>query len=60
MLPLNQLSASEVARGVASGRYTAEAVTRACLDRIETRDKQVKAWAFIDPDVALLSNNVCD
>ena len=50
---LNELSACEIARGVVSGRYKAEAVTRACLDRVEARDKQVKAWAFIDPDLAL-------
>jgi amidase len=60
VLRLNELSASEVARGVASGRYTAEAVTRACLDRIEARDKQVKAWAFIDPDLALKQARAID
>src|SRR5215467_2015320 len=60
MLPLNQLSASEIAHGVAGGRYTAEAVTRACLDRIEERDKQVKAWAFLDPELALKQARAID
>src|SRR5579871_1684537 len=60
MLRLNELSACDVARGVASGRYSAEAVTRACLDRIEARDKQVKAWAFIDPDLALTQARAVD
>lgn len=50
---LNELSACEVARGVASGAFTAEAVVRDCLERIEERDKQVKAWAFVDPEIAL-------
>ncbi len=50
---LNELSVFEVARGVTSGRFTAEAVTRACLDRIEERESAVKAWAFIDPEVPL-------
>ena len=50
---LNELSACEVARGVAAGRFTAEAVTRACLERIEERDREVKAWAFVDPALAL-------
>ena len=50
---LNELSACEVARGVAAGNFTAQAVVRDCLDRIERRDKQVKAWAFIDPELAL-------
>lgn len=50
---LNELSASEVAAGVASGRFSAEAVTAACLDRIEARDKDIKAWAFVDREIAL-------
>src|SRR5262249_9011221 len=50
---LNELSACEVAGGVAAGQFTGEAVTRACLDRIEARDKQVKAWAFVDSEIGL-------
>ena len=50
VLRLNELSACEIAHGVTAGRFTAESVARACLDRIEARDKQVKAWAFIDPE----------
>ena len=53
MLRLNELSACDVARGVAAGRFTAEAVTRACLERIEERDHDVKAWTFIDAELAL-------
>ena len=60
VLPLNQLSASEIACGVASGRFTAEAVTRACLDRVEERDTQVRAWAFIDPELALKQARAVD
>jgi amidase len=50
---LNELSACDIAQGVASGTFSAEAVVRDCLDRIEERDKQVKAWAFIDGKLAL-------
>ncbi|HEY4265779.1 MAG TPA: amidase [Micropepsaceae bacterium] len=50
---LNTLSACEIARGVAAGAFTAEAVTRDCLARIEERDGAVKAWAFVDPELAL-------
>ncbi|MSP94827.1 MAG: amidase [Alphaproteobacteria bacterium] len=50
---LNELTAGKIADGVKAGRFTAEAVTRACLERIEARDKQVKAWAYIDPKLAL-------
>jgi len=60
VLPLNQISAGEIVRGVTSGRFTAVAVTRACLDRIEARDKDVKAWAFIDPELALAQARAID
>src|SRR5512146_2080949 len=50
---LNELSATEAAQGVAAGRYTVEAVTRACLDRIELRDRTIRAWAYIDPKLAI-------
>lgn len=53
MACLNALSACEIARGVASGTFTAEAVTRDCLARIEERDNAVKAWAFVDPELVL-------
>ena len=36
--PLNELPAREVVRGVRQGTFTAEAVARACLDRIATRE----------------------
>ena len=51
--PLNELPARDVVRGVSQGTFTAEAVTRACLDRIAAREPSVKAWAFIDPELAL-------
>src|SRR5882762_4705871 len=50
---LNELSANEVARGVMKGAFTAEAVIRACLDRIAAREATVKTWAFVDPELAL-------
>ena len=54
MKPLNQLTATEIVQGIAAGRTTAEAVARACLDRIGERESAVQAWQFLDPgDVAL-------
>ena len=50
---LNELPARDVVRGIKQGTFTAEAVTQACLDRIAEREPAVKAWAFIDPDLAL-------
>src|SRR5690349_917083 len=49
----NELSACEAARGIARREITSEALVRACLDRIESREKTVRAWAFIDPGLAL-------
>lgn len=59
-LDLNQLSACAVADGVSKGLFSAEDVVRACLDRIEIRDRQVKAWAYIDPGLALAQAKAID
>jgi Asp-tRNA(Asn)/Glu-tRNA(Gln) amidotransferase A subunit family amidase len=48
-----RLTASEIAALIKDGRSTAEAATRACLDRIAGRDAAVRAWAFVDPDAAI-------
>jgi Asp-tRNA(Asn)/Glu-tRNA(Gln) amidotransferase A subunit family amidase len=50
---LNELTASEIAATIASGRTTSEAVVRACLDRIAARETEVQAWAAFDPEQAL-------
>ena len=58
--PLNRQSATEIVQSIAAGNTTAEAVTAACLDRIEEREGTVKAWAFIDPDHALAQARALD
>src|SRR5690349_16097501 len=60
MPSLNELSATDVARGIAQGKFTAEAVTRACLDRIAAREPVVQAWATIHPDHALAQARALD
>jgi Asp-tRNA(Asn)/Glu-tRNA(Gln) amidotransferase A subunit family amidase len=50
---LNELSVTEVARRIAVGEVTAEAVVRDCLARIEVREPTVHAFATIDPEHAL-------
>ena len=45
--------AAEAARAIADGRTTSEAVVGACLARIAEREETVRAWAFLDPDLAL-------
>jgi amidase len=53
MQQLNQLSASEAARRLATREITAEQMARACLVRIEEREAEVRAWIHIDPDAVL-------
>jgi len=49
----NELDAIEALAAMASGRLSAEALTRACLDRIAARDSVVRAFAHLDPERAL-------
>lgn len=51
--PLHQYSAAEVAAAVSSGKVKCETVARACLERIEQREPVVRAWSFLDADLAL-------
>ena len=50
---LNKLSATEAAARIAAGKLKSEALVAACLERIGQREKDVRAWAFIDPELAL-------
>jgi Asp-tRNA(Asn)/Glu-tRNA(Gln) amidotransferase A subunit family amidase len=50
---LNKLSATEAAERIAAGKLKSVALVTACLERIGQREKDVQAWAFIDPDLAL-------
>jgi Asp-tRNA(Asn)/Glu-tRNA(Gln) amidotransferase A subunit family amidase len=58
--PLNELSAAEAARRIAAGEITCEALAAACLERIDQRDEQVRAWAFIDRKRALAQAHALD
>ncbi|MCX6635670.1 MAG: amidase family protein [Acidobacteria bacterium] len=49
----NELHAIDALAQMAAGRLTAEALTRACLDRIAARDPVVRAFAWLDPARAL-------
>ena len=57
---LADLTASEAAAGIAAGKYTSEALVRACLDRIAAIDPDVKAWIFLDPEMALAQARALD
>ena len=51
--PLNELDASELARGLQRREITAEDVVRACLAHIEAREPAVQAWTHLAADAAL-------
>lgn len=53
MVPVNELSAIEMARRIARRELRVETLVRACLARIEARESIVGAWTFLDPDSAL-------
>ncbi|MGE0699485.1 MAG: amidase [Hyphomicrobiaceae bacterium] len=58
--PLLELTATEARDRMARGDITVEAYTRACLDRIAARDKDVEAWAYLDPEHALAQARALD
>lgn len=45
---LNELTATEIVAAIGAGTTTCEAVARACLERIESREPRVRAWAHLD------------
>ena len=60
MKPLYQLSAVELSRLIASRKLTAEALTRACLERIAEREPVVGAWQHLDADAAIRTARMID
>jgi Asp-tRNA(Asn)/Glu-tRNA(Gln) amidotransferase A subunit family amidase len=55
-----QLSAPETAAAIRDGRLTSIALIEACLERIEAREHEVQAWAFLDPEHALTQARAAD
>lgn len=60
MADLFRLSASEALARIREGKLTSEALVRSCLERIESREAQVKAWVYLDQDHALAQARRCD
>ena len=48
------LSAVEIVRGIAASRFTAQDVVKACLERIQARNTQIRAWEAIKPKLAVV------
>jgi len=50
---INRLTASEAGARLRRGDVTAEALARACLSRISSRDADVRAWSYINHDAVI-------
>ena len=59
-MTLTTMSATEAAAAIRGGRITSEELVRASLARIGERESQVKAWTFLDPELALAEARAAD
>src|SRR5262245_21911917 len=57
---MRPLSATEAIAAIEAGKLTAEALVRDCLGRIAEREPVVKAWAFLDPQLAIAQARAAD
>ena len=57
---LNTLDVGSAVARLAAGEITSEALVADCLKRIAARDTDLCAWAFIDPELALIQARQCD
>ncbi len=57
---LNEWTASRIASATREGKVTCEAVTRACLERIEARESAVQAWQHLDAAGAIAQAQALD
>lgn len=55
-----KLTASEALKAIASGRLSSLELVKSCLDQIKLTDDGIKAWAFLDGEVALAQAEECD
>ena len=57
---MKPLSASEAVAKIEAGTLTSETLVRACLERIAEREPTVKAWAYLNSDLALAQAKAAD
>ncbi len=48
-----RLTACKAVQAIKDGQLTAETLAKACLDRIERRDPEIRAWTHVDRDLVL-------
>ena len=54
------LTAGQAGAAMAAGELTSRALVEACLDRWRERDATVRAWTFLDPELALAQADAAD
>ena len=54
------LTATEAVDAIASGRLSSVELVQSCLNRIAETDAEIKAWAYLDQDLALAQAAECD
>ncbi|MBI4529576.1 MAG: amidase [Deltaproteobacteria bacterium] len=57
---LHLLSAAEAARMIRDGVISSEQLVEACLARVRELDRDVQAWAFLDPEYAIEQARAAD
>lgn len=57
---LTDLNVLDMRERMSRGEFSAEELTRACLDRTAAREDEVQAWAWLDPDHALAQARALD
>ncbi len=58
--PLHAAGLRECSRRIVDGHCTAEALTRALIERIERLEPHIQAWEWLDPERAIASARLAD
>ena len=59
-MKLHDLTATQIVEAIADKKTTAEAVARDCLEHIEAREPQVKAWHYLAPEAVIKQARAVD
>jgi len=57
---LNWLTANQAAQGIRDGLFSSENLVTACIEQIQAREPEVQAWAYFDPEHALVQAKRAD
>lgn len=57
---LHELTATQIVEAIGAGSATAEAVARACLERIAEREPAVEAWQYLNADLVIRQAKALD